>query len=169
MQFIIPVVRQCAEDKSWRVRYCAAEKIGVLAAALGPQITNLELMGLFVRLLKDTEAEVRGAAAKQVSEMANIATPGEVVMEQILPCVEELVHDSSQHVRTSLASAIMGLAPVVGGEGTIAKLVPLFLVLLQDEVPEVRLNVVSKIGQVNTVVGIQVLSERLLPAIVGLA
>jgi len=167
--FIVPVVKQCAQDKSWRVRYCAAEKMGVLAAALGPQITNTELMSLFVRLLKDTEAEVRGAAAKQVSEMAQIASSAEVVMEQILPCVEELVHDSSQHVRTSLACAIMGLAPVVGHAGTIAKLVPLFLVLLQDEVPEVRLNVVSKIGQVNTVVGIQVLSERLLPAIVGLA
>eukprot|EP00656_Telonema_subtile_P019228 TRINITY_DN204_c0_g1_i1.p1 TRINITY_DN204_c0_g1~~TRINITY_DN204_c0_g1_i1.p1 ORF type:complete len:599 (+),score=184.35 TRINITY_DN204_c0_g1_i1:202-1998(+) len=169
MQFIVPVVKQCGEDKSWRVRYCAAEKIATLATALGQQLTNLELMGLFVRLLKDSEAEVRGAAAKQVSEMAKAAAPAEVVFDQILPCVEELVHDSSQHVRTSLASAIMGLAPVVGHEGTIAKLVPLFLVLLQDEIPEVRLNVVSKIGEVNTVVGIQVLSERLLPAIVGLA
>jgi serine/threonine-protein phosphatase 2A regulatory subunit A len=58
---------------------------------------------------------------------------------------------------------------VIGHEGTIKKLVPLFLALLQDEIPEVRLNVVSKIGEVNTVVGIEVLSSQLLPAIVGLA
>jgi len=168
LQFIIPVTRQCAEDKSWRVRFCVAEKMSDLSKAFGQAITCSELMPLFIRLLKDSEAEVRGAAAKQVSEMAAALSPQDVV-NQILPCVEELVHDASQHVRTSLASAIMGLAPVIGTEGTIAKLVPLFLVLLQDEIPEVRLNVVSKIGDVNTVVGIEVLSERLLPAVVGLA
>jgi serine/threonine-protein phosphatase 2A regulatory subunit A len=126
-------------------------------------------MTLFVRLLKDSEAEVRGAAAKQVSHMASAGTPVEVVYEQILPCIEELVHDSSQHVRTSLASTITGIAPAIGHEGTINRLVPLFLALLQDEIPDVRLNIVSRIGEVNTVVGIQVLSERLLPAVVGLA
>jgi serine/threonine-protein phosphatase 2A regulatory subunit A len=146
MRSIVPVVKQCAEDKSWRVRYCAAEKMAVLAECLGPAITNTELINLFVRLLKDSEAEVRGAAAKQVALMSAAGQPSNVVYEQILPCVEELVHDASQHVRTLLASSIMGLAPVVGHDGTISKLVPLFLVLLQDEIPEVRLNVVSKIG-----------------------
>jgi len=169
MRCIVPVVKQCAEDKSWRVRYCAAEKMAVLADCLGSTITNNELISLFVRLLKDSEAEVRGAAAKQVALMSQAGQPASIVYDQILPCVEELVHDASQHVRTSLASSIMGMAPVVGQEHTISKLVPLFLVLLQDEIPEVRLNVVSKIGVVNEVVGIQVLQQNLLPAIVDLA
>merc|ERR1712046_303632 len=58
--FVVPTVRQSAQDKSWRVRYCAAEKISALAKALGPAITRSELVGLFVRLLKYSEAEVRG-------------------------------------------------------------------------------------------------------------
>ena len=52
MRCIVPVVKQCAEDKSWRVRYCAAEKMAVLADCLGSTITNNELISLFVRLLK---------------------------------------------------------------------------------------------------------------------
>jgi len=46
---------------------------------------------------------------------------------------------------------------------------PLFLHLLKDEFPEVRLNIISKLEQVNTVIGIDLLSQSLLPAIVELA
>ena len=40
--------------------------------------------------------------------------------------MRELCADTSQHVRASVASVIMGLAPVVGKAGTIDHLLPLF-------------------------------------------
>lgn len=46
---------------------------------------------------------------------------------------------------------------------------PLFLQLLKDEFPEVRLNIISKLEVVNQVIGIELLSKALLPAIVQLA
>lgn len=40
---------------------------------------------------------------------------------------------------------------------------------LSDECPEVRLNIISNLDCVNSVIGIQQLSQSLLPAIVELA
>lgn len=43
----------------------------------------------------------------------------------------------------------MGLAPVFGKEDTITHLLQLFLQLLKDDFPEVRLNIISKLDAVN--------------------
>ena len=69
----------------------------------------------------------------------------------------------------SLASVVMGLAPMLEKEAAINDLLDLFLRLLKDEVPEVRLNIISKLDAVNKVIGIEVLTQPLLPAIVELA
>merc|ERR1711934_1215338 len=93
----------------------------------------------------------------------------DMLLSQVLPCVEDLASDASQHVRTSLATVIMGLAPPVGLEVTVEKLVPLYLQLLKDEFPDVRLAIISKLDKVQDVIGIDLLSESLLPAVVELA
>ena len=38
----------------------------------------------------------------------------QVIMTQLLPCVKELVTDANQHVKSALASVIMGLSPILG-------------------------------------------------------
>ena len=38
----------------------------------------------------------------------------EILLHEIMPAVEELVTDSSQHVRAALGSQISGLAPILG-------------------------------------------------------
>jgi serine/threonine-protein phosphatase 2A regulatory subunit A len=68
----------------------------------------------------------------------------------------------------SLASVIMGLAPILGKETTLENL-DMFLHLLKDDFPDVRLNIISKLDAVNQVVGIEKLSQSLLPAIYQLA
>lgn len=74
----------------------------------------------------------------------------EVILARIVPCVRDLCQDSSQHVRAALATQISGLAPLLGKDATIEHLLPLFLHLLKDEFPEVRLNIISKLEQVNS-------------------
>ena len=101
----------------------------------------------------------------------------ETILHDIIPCIKELVTDTSQHARSSLASHLSGLSPLIGKEqlvfvkiivitdfltftslflffvyilySTIDQLVPLFLQLLKDENAEVRLNVISKLEKVN--------------------
>ncbi|XWS64329.1 hypothetical protein CRYUN_Cryun06bG0177100 [Craigia yunnanensis] len=45
----------------------------------------------------------------------------------------------------------MGMAPVLGKDATIEQLLPIFLSLLKDEFPDVHLNIISKLDQVNQV------------------
>ncbi len=73
----------------------------------------------------------------------------EVILLKIVPCVRDLCQDTSQHVRAAVANQIAGLAPLLGKDATIEHLLPLFLHLLKDEFPEVRLNIISKLETVN--------------------
>ena len=49
---------------------------------------------------------------------------------------QELVSDTNQHVKSALASVIMGLSTILGKDNTIEHLLPLFLAQLKDEVKE---------------------------------
>lgn len=73
----------------------------------------------------------------------------DVILARIVPCVQAIASDSSQHVRASLAQQISGLAPLLGKDSTIEVLVPLYLQLLKDDFSEVRLNLISKLEVVN--------------------
>ncbi len=67
--------------------------------------------------MKDPEAEVRAAAASKLKDFCNSLptdTREQIIMSQILPCVKEMVGDMNQHVKSALASVIMGLAPILG-------------------------------------------------------
>ncbi|KAG0333861.1 hypothetical protein BG004_000660 [Podila humilis] len=160
--YFLQTIKAMVADKSWRVRYMIADNFVKLSKAVGEDITREDLVVAFVRLLKDNEAEVRTAAAGQLVDK-------DTILNYILPCVRDLVTDSSQHVRAALAMQISGLAPILGKEATIEHLLPLFLQLLKDDFHEVRLNIISKLETVNQVIGIELLSQSLLPAIVELA
>ena len=43
-------------------------------------------------------------------------TREQLIMTHILPSVKELVTDANQHVKSALASVIMGLSPILGKE-----------------------------------------------------
>lgn len=161
-QLVMPTLRQCVNDSSWRVRYMVADKFCDLQKAVGPDITRSDLVTAFQSLLKDTEAEVRSAAASKVKEFcANLDKTNQVqiIMTSILPYVKELVSDPNQHVKSALASVIMGLSPILGVYNTVEHLLPLFLIQLKDECPDVRLNIISNLDCVNDVIGIQQLSQ----------
>lgn len=49
------------------------------------------------------------------------------VLAHLIPCVKNLVVDTSEHVRAALALSINDLAPLLGKEETINQLLPLLL------------------------------------------
>eukprot|EP01121_Diplochlamys_sp_Union-15-3_P005996 TRINITY_DN1639_c0_g2_i1.p1 TRINITY_DN1639_c0_g2~~TRINITY_DN1639_c0_g2_i1.p1 ORF type:complete len:591 (-),score=103.05 TRINITY_DN1639_c0_g2_i1:57-1829(-) len=165
---VMNIVLDCSSDKSWRVRYMVAENFCKLCEVVGPEVTQNVLIPSFVKLLRDTEAEVRTAAASKITGVCK-HIGYELTAKHVLSCIKELVTDSSQHVRAALASDVMGLAPIFGKEKTIECLLELFLQLLKDDFAEVRLSVISKLEAVNKVIGHQLLSQHLLPAIVELS
>jgi len=40
----------------------------------------------------------------------------QVIMTSVLPCLKELVSDANTHVKSALASVVMGLSPILGKE-----------------------------------------------------
>jgi len=62
---VLPHMQRGSADLSWRVRYVFAERFADLQAAFGQPLAK-EMLPAFVRLLDDSEPEVRGAAALQV-------------------------------------------------------------------------------------------------------
>lgn len=71
------------------------------------------------------------------------------IIDEILPVVKPLTCDANQHVKIALASVVMGLAPLLGHQSTIDHLLPIFLCMLRDDTPEVRLNIISSLDKVN--------------------
>ena len=69
------------QDKSWRVRYNVAAQMVPLCEALGPEMTRAELVPAYTKLLEDTEAEVRIAAAGKVSAFSRMLTPQLIVSQ----------------------------------------------------------------------------------------
>lgn len=81
-EHLLKQIRQTVGDKSWRVRYMSASHFNEvggcprihatvtdfhqLAEAVGQELVREELIGHYVQLLKDNEAEVRTAAAGQI-------------------------------------------------------------------------------------------------------
>ena len=64
-----------------------------------------------------------------------------------------------RYVRSALASVVMELAPVLGKAATIEHLLPVFLALLKDDFPDVRLNIISKLEQARCRVNMQYTSQ----------
>lgn len=73
------------------------------------------MVNAFIALLKDGEAEVRAAAAKQLPGVSALLDL-DSVERILLPCIKDMVSDGNQHVRSALAANICSLAPVIGKE-----------------------------------------------------
>ena len=74
-----------------------------------------DLVPAFVKLLKDSEAEVRSAIAGQIPGFCRLLDR-DVLLNEIMTTVEDLVSDPSQHVRAALGNQVSGLAPILGKE-----------------------------------------------------
>lgn len=91
------------------------------------------------------------------------------VSKRLVKKVGILTEDESENVRAALGMVATELASYLGKDATISDLVPQVLLLLRDTTSEVRLNVISSLGALNEVIGVDLLSQSLFPAIIDLA
>ena len=45
----------------------------------------------------------------------------DAILTQIMPCVQQLANDANQHVKSALASVIMGLSPIIGKDKSVVR------------------------------------------------
>lgn len=63
----------------------------------------------------------------------------------------------------------MTIAPVLGKDKAVELLLPLFVRLLKDEIPDVRMSVVPSLGTLNEVIGSDLIAQQIIPEIATLA
>jgi len=123
-----------------------------------------EVLPVFVKLLSDSEQEVRTAAAGKASGLAHLISIDDTI-KFLLPPVKKLATDDSQAVRLAVASDAMMFAPILGTDATNTHLISILFQLLKDSTPDVRLRLIGNLDQLLPVVGLGKLSENVIPAI----
>lgn len=68
-----------------------------------------------------------------------------------------------------MASSILQLCPLIGKKYTNEHILSIFLLLLRDEFPDVRLALFKNLDEITKVIDIDSLSQSLLPALTDLA
>ncbi|KAH3767828.1 protein phosphatase 2A scaffold subunit [Pelomyxa schiedti] len=164
MSIVLPLVLSLFKDKSWRVRRLGAQHIVHICDALGPTITQHELLNTFLTLLRDLEAEVRAEAAIHTAEVAK-RVPKELVLTKVVPCLRDISlneADPSPNVRAAIAANITSLASILGKEDSERILLEMIQRSLEDEFPEVRLNLLTKLDSLHDVIGVETFAQTLL-------
>ncbi len=133
---LLPLLRELAGDRAWRVRWSMAHRLSELCEALGPACCEAELLPMLERLLQDAEPEVRAAAAYRLCEVGRLVGTAPFC-RSVLPLLSKVVEDASEHVRAALASVLAGLAVVLGQKAAVEGLLPHILRLLKDSSPQV--------------------------------
>ncbi len=72
-------------------------------------------------------------------------------------------------MRSALSENLLTLCPVIEQEASVAHILPIFLHLLKDEAPEVRLNLLKRLDDLKQVVNIEQLEAYLVPSLEDLA
>eukprot|EP00913_Durusdinium_trenchii_P001106 g1014.t1 len=194
-QHTVTVIKEAAEDRSWRVRLTVAKNFDQLCQAFGPELTAQKLMQPFIQLMKDqaspvivrsctpkdNEQEVRKEAVRVIEACLNLPEPltSEQLQQHILPQFQSLGLDSAQSVRAALAQVLGPVAKALGRDVTQRQLLSLISDLMkerssgdgsvdQDEFHDVRLNIVSHAGLICEVLSVDGLVHSLLHTVQNL-
>merc|ERR550532_338925 len=151
----VTVIKDAAEDRSWRVRLTVAKHFHELCNAFGPEIMQQNLMTPFIALMKDNEQEVRKEAVRVIESLCNSGLlSSEQLQQYVLPQFQTLGLDSAQPVRAALAQVLGPVAKSLGRDVTQRQLLSLISDLMRDEFHDVRLNIVSHAWLICEVLGV---------------
>ena len=167
--FIGETITKFSEDESWRVRLMLSKHIdGILELNKKlentyPEIKNV-ILNAFLKLLQDKEGEVRSMACQKLEDVGEILSKEEN-FDKILACLKNLKSDSLPYVRSSLASNILSLAPIIGTKKTNEFIFPIFLDLIKDEDHDIRMVIIKNLDKLNEVVNVDTFVQGIIPSL----
>ncbi|KAF7232161.1 Serine/threonine-protein phosphatase 2A regulatory subunit A beta isoform [Paragonimus skrjabini miyazakii] len=188
---LVPIFLELLRDEEAEVRALTAGKIRSLARCLlGLPPTDPNAVNTSTQLQENpptTVPDIESTDALQsgtnlpatykllmdsdinMEKTSAIAAADDTIVSGLLPAIKARTNDSNSHVRSAMANAILGLAPLIGTALTIEHLLPVLLVYLKDDSPEVRFNLISNLEHMNNVIGLDQVSNSLLPSVIQLA
>ena len=171
--FIAENITKFSEDESWRVRLMLAKNIEGILELINliqknyPEIKNI-ILKAFLKLLQDQEGEVRSMACLKL-DVVGEALCKEENFDKILSCLKTLKSDSLNYVRSSLASNILSLAPIIGAKKTNEFIFPIFQDLIKDEDHDIRMVIIKNLDKLNEVVNIDNFVQGIIPSLVEIS
>lgn len=150
------------EDASWRVKYACLMQIGSICRSAGKDNTKKLILPYYAKFMIDSENELKNGSAKYLREFVKYLDPDDIV-NKIAPIIKTLVNDKNDFIRTSLASSVLSLAPVLGKKKTNEYILGFFLALLRDDCPEVRIAIFNSFYELTSVLPAPTLMQQILP------
>ena len=173
--FIGEKINKFCEDESWRVRLMLAKyivDIFELVKKISEGNNNSEIkktvLKAYLKLLQDKEGEVRSLACEKLEEAAEFLIDMED-FDKILSCLKNLKSDPLPYVRSSLASNILSMAPIVNTNKTNEYIFPIFLDLIKDEAHDIRMLIIKNLDKLNEVVNIDNYVQGIIPSLVEIS
>lgn len=138
---VVPIVRACVTDDSWRIRRAIALPYSSFASSFEPAEVTSDLFPLLMQLVHDSEPDVRQAVLPQLVSFLEVVGTS-VFLAGFMPIAEHLVEDPAPLVRKLLASLVVDVISNIQGGSEVAH--DLVVRLLGDEDPMIRLRVLQK-------------------------
>ncbi|KAG2265586.1 hypothetical protein Bca52824_072665 [Brassica carinata] len=159
---IMTMFDDLTKDEQDSVRLLAVEGCAALGKLLEPRDCVARVLPVIVNFSQqDKSWRVRYMVANQLYELCEAVGP-DCTKTDLVPAYVRLLQDNEAEFCQLLNPelSIQHILPCVK-DSTIEHLLPIFLSLLKDEFPDVRLNIISKLDQVNQLAEDQHLRVRL--------
>ena len=174
-EFIGEKINKFSEDESWRVRLMLAKFIPdifevVKKISEGKNNSEIKKIVLkaYLKLLQDKEGEVRSMACEKLEEAAEFLKDMDD-FDKILSCLKNLKSDPLPYVRSSLASNILSMAPIISTKKTNEYIFPIFLDLIKDEAHDIRMLIIKNLDKLNEVVNIDNYVQGIIPSLIEIS
>ena len=174
--FIGDKINKFSEDESWRVRLMLAKFITDIFELVkkmtedsdnNPEIKKI-VLNSYLKLLQDKEGEVRSMACEKLEDAAEFLKDMED-FDKILSCLNNLKSDPLPYVRSSLASNILSMAPIIDTKKTNEFIFPIFLDLIKDESHDIRMLIIKNLDKLNEVVNIDNYVQGIIPSLIEIS
>jgi len=156
-------------DKSWRVKYAAAETICDVVKDFDFNFNELNFLPSMMLFLKDTEPEVRSSAVTKINVLINNISKDKFV-SNIFPILQEMINDSNHHVRSLLATSLLQICENIDENIFQNNMVDLINKIIKDEALEVKNAAVSGFDKLIDFIKIKSICDKhILPMMVEIS
>jgi len=149
------------KDKSWRVKYSAAETICDIVKTFDNNFNELNFLPSIMLFLKDAEPEVRSSALSKISGFIKHISK-EKFISNIIPILQEMTNDANHHVRSLYATALLEICEIVDENVFQNSIYDLINKVIKDETLEVKNSAVNGFDKLSAFMVNKSLFEKLI-------
>ena len=138
-KLIFSFTTSMSKEKSWRVKYAAAECISEICSNFDQNFFEINFVPLLLIFLKDKEAEVKCGVLNFFDKYFSYLSLDKF-KEQFLPIFTTLSTDTNLHVRSVFACTLLKCIPFFRKDEQLMtnNIMPMLTKLLKDEIVEVQ-------------------------------